>query len=94
MAIDLKYGKVVFEHGNIGEDEPIFVFRAQDMLVPALLGEYYRLCVETDRPAHHLKAITESIGRIKVWQEQHDKEGRMTNSDTYSERLAQESSTQ
>ena len=30
MGIDAKYGRVTTERGDIGEDEPVVVFRAQD----------------------------------------------------------------
>ena len=39
MAIDAKYGKVSIK--GIPEDEPVFIFRAQDMLAPLVLA-YYR----------------------------------------------------
>ncbi|HEY5484425.1 MAG TPA: hypothetical protein VIK31_11555 [Propionibacteriaceae bacterium] len=34
---DSTYGKVTTEHGTIGADEPVIVFRAKDKLLPALL---------------------------------------------------------
>jgi len=39
MARDAKYGDVRIK--GIPEDEPVFIFRAQDMLVPLVLA-YYR----------------------------------------------------
>ena len=39
MAVDKKYGNIRI-HG-IPEDEPVFVFRAQDIFVPLVLA-YYR----------------------------------------------------
>lgn len=37
MAIDLKYGRVTLENADIGEDEPVVVFRARDALLPKVL---------------------------------------------------------
>jgi hypothetical protein len=38
MAVDKKYGRVTLENGSIGEDEPVVVFRAQDVVLPRLLS--------------------------------------------------------
>lgn len=38
MAVDGKYGRVTLEHGDIGEDEQVVVFRAQDSLLPKVLA--------------------------------------------------------
>ncbi len=68
MAIDLKYGQVTTERGSIGEDEPVVVFRAQDILLPKLLTMYYSLCKEAGSPEKHLELIEESQYRVVVWQ--------------------------
>lgn len=40
MAIDLKYGEVEFEKGEIRDDEPVFVLRGQDKLAIGTIAEY------------------------------------------------------
>ena len=68
MAVDRKYGKVTFEKGDIGEDEPVFVFRARDATVPDLLAEYWWLCDNAGSPQHHLDAIRDAKTDIEKWQ--------------------------
>jgi hypothetical protein len=68
VAIDNKYGRVMTEHGNIGEDEPVFVFRAQDNLLSEILRYYTQLCWESGCPSNHLDSIDASVERIKAWQ--------------------------
>ena len=72
MAIDGKYGKVTFEKGDIGEDEPVFVFRARDRLLPSVLEEYWWLCNDAGSPQHHLDSITKSKSDIEQWQSEHE----------------------
>ncbi len=50
MAIDNKYGKVTLEHGTIGEDEPVVVFRATDSFLPKLLAYYHSFCLRGGSP--------------------------------------------
>lgn len=69
MAIDRKYGRVTFENANIGEDEPVFVFRAQDMLTPLVLEYYEELCQHAKSPQHHLDGIAEARKQITAWQQ-------------------------
>lgn len=71
MAIDLKYGRVELEKGTIGEDEPVFVFRAQDRLLPYLLTMYEALCESAGSPAAHLTGIDAAREAIMEWQEDH-----------------------
>lgn len=68
MPIDNKYGRVTLEHGNIGEDEPVFIFRAKDELLPQVLAEYIVLCVEAGAPKEHLELIFEGSMQIMDWQ--------------------------
>lgn len=71
MAIDLKYGRVTMEKGDVGEDEPVIVFRSQDSLLPRLLGYYHLICVEAGSPQHHLTAISRARENIVNWQKDH-----------------------
>jgi hypothetical protein len=71
MAIDLKYGKVTMEKGDVGEDEPVIVFRSQDILLPKLLAYYLLLCLKAGSPRHHLNAIMNAREAIMNWQKNH-----------------------
>jgi hypothetical protein len=86
LAQDRKYGKVTLEHGDIGEDEPVFVFRAQDKLLPAVLAAYESLCADAGSPQHHLDLIRSQEAVIRQWQRDHP--SRTPNSDSYHERTA------
>ncbi len=68
MALDPKYGKVTLQRGNVGEDEPVVVFRARDALLPKVMEEYLRLCKAAGVPSKHLDQIGETSNKIKTWQ--------------------------
>lgn len=68
MAIDLKYGRVTLERGTIGDDEPVVVFRAKDILLPRVLADYELLCEGRGSPAGHLEAIQEAKRTVLEWQ--------------------------
>jgi hypothetical protein len=68
MAIDTKYGRVTLEHGTIGDDEPVVVFRAQDVLLPDVLALYRQRCVEAGSPERHLGAIDDALRNVEQWQ--------------------------
>jgi len=71
MPVDSKYGRVTLEHGTVGADEPVIVFRAQDQLVPKLLGIYWNLCKAAGSPQRHLDMISRRIDEIAAWQDGH-----------------------
>ena len=71
MAIDRKYGRVTLERGDIGEDEPVVVFRAQDKLLPTVLDYYRMLCRDHGSPEHHLDGIAETRRVVVDWQAEH-----------------------
>lgn len=72
MAIDRKYGKVTLEHGSIGDDEPVIVFRAKDKLLPEVLAYYYHLCGQAGSPRRHLRILSETMTAIVGWQDEND----------------------
>jgi hypothetical protein len=72
MGIDRKYGTVTLEHGSVGDDEPVFVFRAQDGLTTLALRHYQSLCRESGSPYHHLEGIGDAIAEFLRWQATHD----------------------
>jgi hypothetical protein len=69
MAEDLKYGHVTLEHGDVGEDEPVIVFRARDVALPALLDFYHTLCRALGSPQRHLDLVETRRHDILAWQE-------------------------
>lgn len=72
MPIDGKYGQVTLEHGaHIPADEPVFVFRANDRLLPKVLDAYYQLCEEAGSPERHLKLIASTHDQLLIWQKAH-----------------------
>ena len=58
MAISGKYGKVNIP--NIGEDEPVFILRAQDKLAEAAILMYQALA------ASHAAAVAKDVGKEAV----------------------------
>lgn len=68
MAYDRKYGKVTTEFGNIGKDEPVVVFRAQDALLPKVLSYYILFCLKAGSPKRHIDIIFNTMINIKNWQ--------------------------
>jgi len=69
MAIDNKYGKITTEFGNIGEDEPVVLFRARDVLLPDVMAYYLHKCAERGSPKKHLDLIRSTEGIVGAWQE-------------------------
>jgi hypothetical protein len=70
MAKDLKYGHVTLEHGSIGEDEPVMIFRAKDRLLPGLINLYLMMCQDAGSPQRHLDLVAENRDIIQAWQKQ------------------------
>ena len=69
MPYDKKYGRVTLENQrNVGDDEPVIVFRAKDKLLPGLLTVYRRFCELAGSPDNHLAAIDDTAADIKAWQ--------------------------
>jgi len=72
MAIDPKYGKVTLEHGSIGEDEPVIVFRATDKLLPKVLAYYHMFCIREGSARRHLNIILNARDIVVEWQRKHE----------------------
>lgn len=68
MAIDNKYGHVTLEHGTIGPDEPVVVFRATDSILPKLLAYYHMFCIKAGSPRRHLDIILDAREKVLIWQ--------------------------
>lgn len=72
MPYDNKYGRVTLENQhNIGDDEPVVVFRAQDVLLPRLLGVYHNMCLNAGSPENHLALIDQTLAIVNEWQAEH-----------------------
>jgi hypothetical protein len=71
MAEDVKYGHVTTERGDIGETEPVVVFRAKDKLLPTVLADYLDMCQRAGSPPHHLDGIEEAGRVVEAWQAEH-----------------------
>ena len=87
MAVDTKYGRVTTEHGDIGDDEPVVVFRGRDRHLLDVLDEYWQICEFGDSPSHHLDAIQRAKDAVKAWQDAHPDLVRTPNSDAYVQRV-------
>lgn len=81
MGTDSKYGRVVTEHGEIPDDEPVIVFRARDVTTPDLLAYYLMRCVKKDSPKRHLDLIVSTIERFRSWQREHPDQVRTPDSE-------------
>ena len=69
MPVDRKYGQVELEHQrSVEDDEPVFVFRAKDVILPKLLDIYFGMCREAGSPRTHLESIAAAREEILTWQ--------------------------
>ncbi len=71
MGYEKKYGQVSTEHGDIPDDEPVFVLRAQDQAMVATLDAYLSMCSGLGSPQRHLNGIQEAREKVRAWQEEH-----------------------
>ena len=67
MAFDQKYGHVTCEKGNLLPDEPVFIFRASDLLAMPALQAYEELCKAAKRPPEFLAAMKDAIDVFAEW---------------------------
>lgn len=63
MAVSGKYGKVSIP--KIGDDEPVFILRAQDKLAGATIEMYRILAVSHASPV--AEAVQQEINRFREW---------------------------
>lgn len=69
---DLKYGDITNTKGGaISPNEPVFLFRAKDRLLPAVLSHYRLLCEQNGSPEHHLHGIDAAAEAVEDWQREH-----------------------
>jgi len=68
---DAKYGQISTERGDFPDDsEPVFLFRAKDELLPAVLDLYATLCEVDGSPQEHVEAIRKARDDVWKWQSQ------------------------
>lgn len=87
MAVDRKYGRITLQHGNVGDDEPVVVFRAQDKLLPKLLAYYHLFCLKEGSPRRHLDIILNTKETVEEWQNSNFSKVRTPNSKSSIDRL-------
>lgn len=87
MPTDLKYGEAILEHGDIPDDEPIFIFRARDVNLPDTLIAYHTKCENTGVSQFHKDLILENYHTIKKWQEEHPDRVKIPSSENYRKRV-------
>jgi hypothetical protein len=87
MAVDKKYGRVTLEHGDIGDDEPVIVFRARDGLVPKLLAYYALFCMKAGSPRFHVDIVLDRREDFLAWQAANPDLVRVPSSTGYQERV-------
>lgn len=63
MAVSTKYGKVNIP--NIGEDEPVFILRAQDKLASTSIEEYKLLAAT--HGSRVVNTLDKEIDAFKKW---------------------------
>jgi hypothetical protein len=87
VGLDKKYGRVTIERGDVGEDEPVVIFRGKDVSLPKLLGLYWNMCEKIGSPKHHLDLINQRIDEICEWQDAHPELVHIPNSDGFEDCL-------
>ncbi len=63
MAVSTKYGKINIPH--IGDDEPVFILRAQDMLAEKSIENYKSMAAK--RGSKIVETIDKEIDAFKRW---------------------------
>lgn len=81
MGTEAKYGKIITEYGEIPDDEPVFLFRASDRMLPQLLNVYGQICKHGGSPDRHLQMITDARNEILAWQHEHADEVKVPDSE-------------
>ena len=55
----------------VGQDEPVFLLRAQDKLMLPMLEHYHSLLLHTNAKDDMYDSISKHILRVRKWQEEH-----------------------
>lgn len=66
MADAGKYGQIHVP--GVGDDEPVFVLRAQDQLARTTIEAYARLCRRVGLPEEHAEAVEVRADEFERWE--------------------------
>lgn len=66
-GVDAKYGEITTEYGAIGEDEPVFVLRAQDVLAHETLVHYHKQAGRFGCTTHFRDDVLQAIVNFERW---------------------------
>ena len=67
MAKDRKYGTVTVELGTLGEDEPVFILRGQDVLAIETLTHYREQADRFGCTDNFRGSVNEAIEYFRSW---------------------------
>lgn len=67
MAYSQKYGEVTTEKGDLLPDEPVFIFRASDLLAMVAIVAYQQVCRQTQRPGIFMADLEHDINVFGDW---------------------------
>lgn len=62
------YDPIQDPRGKIGEDEPVMLFRARDVLAPAILAKYAELLRFHHAPPAMIDTVLAHEARMRQWQ--------------------------
>lgn len=68
MPTDVKYGEVTTEYGDIPDDEPVFVLRAQDVLAHETLLHYHEQSGRAGCKADFRDDVLQALVNFERWQ--------------------------
>lgn len=68
MASNVKYGHVTTEMGDIGENEPVFIIRAQDKTAPHMIAVYAAMADIAGAPPSFLDNLETAMEDMIQWQ--------------------------
>lgn len=87
MGYDRKYGKITTEFGNIGEDEPVVVFRAQDITLPSVLLKAANRAMQFGSPSRHVEILLNTFKTVTLWQYENQDKVKIPSSESSKDRL-------
>lgn len=87
MGYDRKYGKVKTEFGNIGDNEPVIVFRAQDITLPDVILKATKVAMQFHSPVRHIEILLNTFKTITLWQYENPDKLKIPASESSKDRL-------
>jgi hypothetical protein len=76
VAADTKYGVITVEKDNpnhpLGSEEPVFLFRGDDMFTEQVLAFYLNLCKSMGCTEEHIQGIEAEQQRFADWTNRDD----------------------